>query len=657
MVARVVLGVLILAAAIALWAMLQDDGAPPHGTDAGGDKSGSSRPSLETRTMPAEGLPAQPPATAEERKSKREGGKTAVVRHVVRGVLQELEGRAGNAARIVVVGLAPEWAKPTGEARGAADQSGWFEVDVTELFAGSEKPSELEVRVDHEDFVRATTRIGVEGRSGTDPGVRYHDATVPLVPAAIVTGRVIDEAGNGLAGATVGLHAFRDDALQRKAREAVKTPADGSFRLRAAGGGRFLVVALLPGRLPAWARVQLGTTGSCVLAPLGLEEGAVIEGTARFRDDALHGGALEATRKVEGTEWYVERQALVWTGDAVELATAWTKTDDQGRFRIAGLVRDTWSVAVEDSGKGPLFMSSFTKSTARKVTAPARGVDFELQGGLIVLEVRRHASITESLNAGVEGHGAFHFVTVDRGPIEIVGVPGKPYGVDVSNRAIERVALDLVAPPAGETLRETLSLQPRRPRATVVVRISDQEGRPIEKAGLALFKGERTAFAHNTKDVTAEAEVLRFPDVDAGRYLLVARAGGTWRGGDAMYLECQAHVDVPRSGEVAVSLKATLGGRLRIAARAPDGRIVGVKCKLLDPSGGAANVTFVKRTKYSVSSSSKALLDDVLSSVEPAVAAGRYRIEISDERWQPQTVEALVETGKTTNIDIKLLPR
>ena len=40
-----------------------------------------------------------------------------------------------------------------------------------------------------------------------------------------------------------------------------------------------------------------------------------------------------------------------------------------------------------------------------------------------------------------------------------------------------------------------------------------------------------------------------------------------------------------------------------------------------------------------------------------ALPVGRYRTELSGEKWLPKEIEALVEPGKTTNVDALMKPR
>ncbi|HWZ86059.1 MAG TPA: carboxypeptidase-like regulatory domain-containing protein, partial [Thermoanaerobaculia bacterium] len=178
--------------------------------------------------------------------------------------------------------------------RATADTSGRFR-------AGPLLPGRYAVRAEHRGYL-ATALSGIDARSGAAAS-----AAIALTPAASVAGRVVDEKGKPVAGATVrvgragtGLRGWRGAGAAGAARETAAGP-DGTFRLEplARANGETLE-ATKPGFVPAERALSLATGQAMAGVVLTLRSGLSARG--RVTDDqgaALAGAEIRVTQANE----------------------------------------------------------------------------------------------------------------------------------------------------------------------------------------------------------------------------------------------------------------------------------------------------------------------------------------------------------------------
>ncbi len=650
--------VAVVAVALAIWLVggrvgSEDQGpAVEHGT-GGGD--GHPPAVLTGRgTATEEPSPAtDPPASPDDTPSP-----AATLQYVLRGRLLGFQPPDGQGARVEVVGLGRSWARPTEPVYATSDDDGRFELDLGPLLAAHPDLSELEVRVEHVAYAEAGTRAEVRAPSTT--GGVVHEIEIAVVRAASVEGRVEDEHGRPIEGAHVGLATWNDDRPDAGSVATSTTDAKGRYRLQTRHAGRVLVLAAAERRLPAQRTLEVTVGAALQAPPLVLRPGAVIEGTVRFRDEPLAGAHVEANapsaRHETGVLLSLGRERVLWNVDGLERPRGRAKADDDGRYRLEGLSPAAWIVELDGGGIFTLS-GALERGSRRSVDAPARGVDFEIVGALLRFEARvgEQAAATLTWMMNTEGKTSI-LTTGELGILELVALPGETVRLDYGAGDYEPFSFAFEAPGAGESRTERLALARPKPRPEILVRLTDPSRGGVEHAGFALYpNAERTPFAFHTWDLDAEAGRFRITGALPGRALLVVRAGGSWRGGDAHYLEASREVHVPEEGTLEVEMAVVLGGRLRLRARDPDGSGLGPACVVRNEQGREMDVRFVGRraNSYSVGD---ALETDVSTNVEPALPAGVYRLTFTTDGYLPKTTEAIIRPGETTTVDVVLTP-
>ena len=140
-----------------------------------------------------------------------------------------------------------------------------------------------------------------------------------------------------------------------------------------------------------------------------------------------------------------------------------------------------------------------------------------------------------------------------------------------------------------------------------------------------------------------------------GRYRIIVRPGGAWLGGDSHWLEATTEVDVPADGNAAGSVEVRRGGRLRAAARDAEGRLLQARCLVRNAAGDRVPVTFVVRlTGGNLAGMRHALSDAAPNTIDPALPAGRYRLEFSLDGYRPQASETELGVGETVDVEVTL---
>jgi len=195
-----------------------------------------------------------------------------------------------------------------------------------------------------------------------------------------------------------------------------------------------------------------------------------------------------------------------------------------------------------------------------------------------------------------------------------------------------------------------------RPRNVVVLTLKTPDGEKIDRAAVKFLRHleSETSFAWG-QTVRAENGAFRVEGIEPGRYRVVVRPGGPWLGGDATWMECEAEVEVPPSGDVAATIEVRRGARLRADARDAEGRLLQARCIVRDAAGSQVPVMFVSRFGHgNLTGNATTLGGDGPCSVDPALPAGRYRVEFSLDGYRSRTADADLRVGETVDVDATL---
>ena len=137
-----------------------------------------------------------------------------------------------------------------------------------------------------------------------------------------------------------------------------------------------------------------------------------------------------------------------------------------------------------------------------------------------------------------------------------------------------------------------------------------------------------------------------------------------WYGRGAHYLDHVQEIEVPASGELAVTARLETAGRLKIAARAKDGRLLPATCSLRSADGESILLLLTCYTSAggttvnanALFGAPAKLVGDTANDVVSALRAGRYEIEIVHEGYRTHRAPVTITDGRTTTVDVTLTP-
>jgi large repetitive protein len=282
--------------------------------------------------------------------------------------------------------------------------------------------------------------------------------------AEVLAGRVVDARGGPVVGATVtlgvGTGGGFGPAGDPSVRVTTTTGADGSFRFAAATerGNRLLVEA------PGFAMVELSGVRSGALRPLALALGRVVTGTVLLADKRTPvPGALV---RFEGT-----------------VSGRWAEGRADGTFVLEGLPREGGRI-VADAGERGRGSLSAPSGESRSVvvlapTATLRGRVVDADTGAAIAGIRVTARA---------GGALFWDRSGKDGRYEIRGLAPGAFRVSADDPRYVPWSREAVAVAAGQPVAQDVPLVRG---ATLLGRVVDEEGRPIEGAtGRVAWSGE-----------------------------------------------------------------------------------------------------------------------------------------------------------------------
>ncbi|MHC4599506.1 MAG: carboxypeptidase-like regulatory domain-containing protein [Planctomycetota bacterium] len=575
--------------------------------------------------------------------------------HVLRGRLVTKEVLLPGGSVIKVIGTGK------GDDREIVMQGrpdGTFEIDISSFFTGEEDVEEMEVLADHPAYLPAAKQVDAGSPTSRDATPVVFSAELPLVFAGIVKGRVLNDSLKPVEGAHVAVTGKKKGVYHRKPYDRAETGKDGSFRLRAGATGETLLVAAYGGFAPAWAEI-LATVGEETRAdPLVLKPGLSIRGRvslaggkpAKMWEVAAHAKGARDSIYV-GDAWRVG-----WVGKTLVLSRATAVTDEEGRYEITGLspvlhsVRPggaVWEAAVFT------HMSLYQRDDLRKIVeAPAAGVDFEVACSRLHIRVRDGDRPVPNAHVTILYEGGVSLSADDQGHTALDVPPGAVLRILVQMTGFEVYQGETKAPPDGEEATFVVRLQRTRRRLFFTLRST--EGDVPSKATYALFEPGTEADGIFFRSAKVKDGAFFVANPAPGVQILRVRPGDDWRAGLSYWTEAEKQVEIPEAGEVRVVLETKRAGRIRVAARGPDGGFLRAKCVVRDRSGNVLPVIFVVRKRRSSSRSPRLRGEPCM--VVPSFAPGHYQLEFSLNGYYAKTVPAEVRAGEITEVDVKLDP-
>ncbi len=572
------------------------------------------------------------------------------------GVLTNFDPELPGEAVLEVRGIAFAAGPGPDPIRATATGDGRFDLDVGRLLAGEPAPSELDIRVNHPAYLPARHRVP------TDEEARSR-VEIPLRPAAILLGRVLDSGGGPVVGATVSVHEIRADGVDEHPTDIAVAGADGSYRLRAMPArGRLLIVAWSVDLAPDARVIASSSAIESSVEDLVLPAGSAISGRVISSGHGVAGAGLRVGPYPEAGCLSVNDARLVWDGKRVRKGWCRAETTADGAFRLTGLAEGAHQVTVEDV-PGVRMHSGFANHLRREVAAPAEDVEFDVTGARVVLRVQSGDETFDDFAFFLEGGDGVTSRGGRKGKsVTLLLAPGATHSLQVFRRGYRAERVTVVAPAKGGEIDLTVPLVVKRPGPTLVLTLRVEEGAPaIDRVGIGGYhpRTERGPVPSWFKDATrSESDGrFRFKEVPAGRWVVIARPGTRWNEPPGHFLFAAAEVVLTDGEEVEVALDAKLGGRLRIAARNPDGAFLNAGCRVLAADGRALAVVFLAQDQSGTTFGNGTLAGRVPNEVDQPLPPGTYRVEFEMEDRHPKAMTVVVNRGETTEVNVVLEKR
>jgi RNA polymerase sigma factor (sigma-70 family) len=528
--------------------------------------------------------------------------------------------------------------------------------------------------VDTEGFIETLDEHGAPF-----PGPHTFEARLRTWPASLLHGRVVDEEGRPLPGMFVTKE--WDDREQQYSASTdprgeyhMAASLEGNVQLRCAGREPTIredvtpIPAVGDAFLPAETEVEL-RAGVDVEAPdLVMKRSEVaIEGF-------VVGGNGE---RVRGAIVRAYGDLPSGIGDAARAPVRIgreTKCDGSGAFRLRGLVAGTWHLRVAgiEGLRAHCVVQNADDFGVADIVAPAEGV--VLASRLSRIELRMHLRGQPVPKLGMMIEGTWNHSTSvmgartdDDGRFVFLGLPGCEYRAGVDRDDVERIT-----PPFALATDEldrvvTLDLEPKRPRASLVVKLHPSNGEPIGRAWFELMpvdasepEGISTGSGANSREFRIEGQpdgsdsVFCIPEIEPGDYRVRVRPGGGYYGCGGSFQEESFEVDLSEPAIVTRAIAVRPTGRLRLFAKDEKGEGLRARCKVRDSEGRELACVFACEAAQTAKSSSDQTFEDSPAFVTPPPAPGRYSIELAADGRAPKTIEAEVKPGKTTDVTVVL---
>ena len=461
---------------------------------------------------------------------------------------------------------------------------------------------------------------------------------VRLERGAVVTGRVVDEAGRPVRDASVW---FSPKGLGR----GQSTNESGRFVLSVTKAAEHWICSRKGDvGVAVHGPVQLAPTGDHHAGDLVLRGPGVLTGIAVYPD----GTPVRRMQMYAVPAEFKKRKITSWPGRPVDaskdpdaasgLRWGWTHTGDDGRFTLRGL--RTGSYFFKHDKSRTLYE---TGSEARIVIDIYRIlVHVRDEDGAPVLGMSLHA---ESDSASIAGS----FTEVD-------AEPGDSWAFEIGSRTIQPAATSVGVVSSTYEYETTLVAKLVRERGRLRIRALDPRGVPIAGLRVTLHAHPSDSLILYEDPVDAEGLTKYVP---AGRYRFEAKPGGN---PFALFFPAEGEATVRDGGVTPITVQARAGGRVSVTFRLgdeQDQRNLGrPKFKAAPAHGGEPLLLggpLRRRDGGGWSLGGKWKLND------PALCwrllePGAYELRIDLKGYEPLRLPLNVQPGVLTDVEARLAP-
>lgn len=401
-------------------------------------------------------------------------------------------------------------------------------------------------------------KSGVEIEAGAERVIE-----MPFIPGATLMGRVVDDAGNGLAEVAVAT-ASKSPWLGGADARRTTTADDGSFVLKGVAPGRIQLNVELEGwRKPEIDPFDVADMERREGLVIQLDQGSAISGTIAWEDGQPAEGARVRATTLTPSQWGGFGGGRVQT-EAETVAAA------DGSFRLTGLGQGQFTIRAShrpddfaDDSSAPLWRA--TRLAGSDSTLDLTLVGPELIEGRVVDDrdepVAEFDVVAKPAERGARDErasfededGRFRFARIGTGEWTL---EARAEGFVPSGEA----SVTLPGAPGELTLRLDRT-------AAVMGKVLDPRGAPLAGAEVQVDEPGRGPFGGGPRYRTTsdESGAFELKDLPPGTTALVARAEG-WADAEALTLELAPAEERPN---VVLSLRA--GGRIIGAVYGDDG--------------------------------------------------------------------------------------
>jgi len=546
-----------------------------------------------------------------------------------------------------------------------------FDIVVDPLFE-DRVPATLELEYEHAAAQSGLLKIPVriDPKSKT-PGFDRVEITLRSVTA--FRGRVRDKAGAALVGATLAAFPLHNGKPEDLSVAHVIAAADGNFTLRVPGSGPHLIVAVAHGYRPVSRTIDVNANEPTRMPPFELDRGQAVGGRVTLT------GARPAAKAAvwadllrEGVSISIpdSEHNLLFLDGGVEHETVFATADEDGRFRIAGLLEADYEIFISSvpGGHPGLTHSPSGPMYTRQVRAPLQGVDFEVAVGTVVMTVRHAGEPVENAKLSVTrrkrspaGESIFTiFMKTDAsGRRKLMVDQDVELTIKVEADGLRQQTRNLHAPDAGRRIEVDFDLR-RTPRTELLVSL-EPEGEeppplpPVWRFTLRPASETESAAEMPRHTATFDKGLYRIKNLEPGRYRVTGYPGAYDVRRRGHYFAASADVTITAGAPTLVTLKPRAGSRLSVLYTTADKRTdVPAFCWVETLDGKR-----MKQRWFKYDGSSERMWESSLPDMRgPAFARdilepGTYRVHLKPyaDGAAEMTREVEFEAGKTTLVE------
>jgi len=317
------------------------------------------------------------------------------------------------------------------------------------------------------------------------------DIIVPVGTAAMLSVQVVDDAGNPIPKASVsarpagksGMTAMMDSMRER-------SKDNGIALFECIEAGSYRIEAMASGRTSSSITVDVVAENEPKQVKLVLGEGGVVTGVVLTPDGKPVVGARVAHHAIANIPIIGDMTEQLGADYLSQIAQSGAETDENGRFRLAGLADENAFMVVgahEGYSAGvtrDVHMGDVDVTVTLQPLSTVRGLVVTADGEQPVTEF--HATISRTAFLVLKMPIAQQIVTSDEGAFTFEGITGDRYTLEIAADGFGTVRKSIRVPKEGDLDVGKVALQ-RAARITGVVRDDNQN--PVANAMVRLRKG------------------------------------------------------------------------------------------------------------------------------------------------------------------------